>query len=368
MAPHPLPPPAASQDTIASPELKKPKVSKPTSLTHHTNPAPSPPIHFTSTLRSAAAISSPEVSTGAQGLTPSASLDVSGCTVRGSRPLCECCRSPLVGGAAEGGRAEGGVEATGATSEALCVYSGDPGSHFEEELLLGVCPEDLSFTLNTSDNTGVPATSRAEIGPARVCEGAASDLKEQTELTRVTLSGAAIDGGRDPSVGVGPAGRQGTGVRVTVQEGSPVAGVTGYPYSGPAQGVDSGGKGGLEFGQPGSHGNQNVKVPGSSTPHQVAMVSGSGAGTRLHSYPQGTFYGLPMDVQLCLEESRGISKLYGRSVPLGRTAAHSRVHHPLTGLPLIYRLAGHLPEAAFGCRGAEPDLLPTNQWGEDLGG
>ena len=32
----------------------------------------------------------------------------------------------------------------------------------------------------------------------------------------------------------------------------------------------------------------------------------------LHCYPADTFYGLPRKVQSCLEENRGIKKLYGR--------------------------------------------------------
>ena len=198
-----------------------------------------------------------------------------------------------------------------------------------EDLLYGLCPEDLSFTLNASvcqdfakedgfispryslvktpDTSKTPSRCKkprtwvstpqctaamcgedASVGasaatvPASELSSGASDLKEKAVVPQgVKRDGVLQDeGGGETREGVGDGGR--------------MEGVEGVGGSRGSEGRGRGGGGG------GEQGSGRQKVGG-----EMGM---------LHCYPADTFYGLPHKVQSCLEENRGIKKLYGRQV------------------------------------------------------
>ena len=175
-----------------------------------------------------------------------------------------------------------------------------------EELLCGLCPEDLDSTLNTSmllesakDEGctspwyhGVKSPNLADIQatPSRFkMQGMTSGRTAPHSMiakTNVQLSTSEQTGGVCGEV-------------ANVEGSSSTAVVPGSEVSS-TKGVTS-----------------TLSAPGDGV-QQVRRGEGRGGGgggwDTLHCYPDGTFYGLPLEVQACIKEHKGIVKLYGRHV------------------------------------------------------
>jgi len=76
---------------------------------------------------------------------------------------------------------------------------------------------------------------------------------------------------------------------------------------------------------------------------------------QLTVYPEGTFYGLSEDVSKCLEEFKGIKKLYGQYMKY----LFTWLSHACNVYLLTFRMAGLLPEASLSCSKQEFDLFPA---------
>ena len=225
-----------------------------------------------------------------------------------------------------------------------------------EDLLCGLCPEDLSFTLNASvcqdfaredgftspryslvkspnmsetpsymkQRSGIatPQCAAAMCGEDATIGGSAATVPV-SEL-RSTAGGLKEDSVVPLGVGRDRASQVGGGAgerRGGIGDGGGQEGGAGSGRGGGIGGVEEvgkrrerteggggggGGRGGREGGGEGGGG----------------RGGGEGEASTLHCYPAETFYGLPQKVQSCLEENRGIKKLYGRQV--------ISVHVPLT--------------------------------------
>ncbi len=284
-------PPSAPRCPGTPPEPKRAKFSHTTTPpsshlypTGHAHSSPnialaSSPVCLTP--RPAAATSPPKAPRGSPGPSttpPEGALDWS---TAASRPLCECCRSPCPEGrlpCPEGGRDDPGGRGEGA----LGAHQGnEAGQAEEEDLLLGICPEDLNFTLNTSD----PAHLRPECVSTRLPEPRDTGY-----------------GGPHPPLMVDQAPRR------REEEGSTVA-VVSFDVQGE--------KARREGGVPSRH-RSSRGPPAGDVQCEVTMETG--AGLPLGRYPSDLFYGLPMEVEACLQEYRGISRLYGECSVLADSA------------------------------------------------
>ena len=197
-----------------------------------------------------------------------------------------------------------------------------------EDLLCGLCPEDLSFTLNVSvcqdfaKEDGFTSPRYSLVKSPDASETPSRCKKPRTWILTPQCTAAIC--GEDGSVGGGAAtvpvselSSRASDLKeeAVVPQGVKRDGVSqdkGGGGGGETRGVGDGGRTEGEGGVGGSRGGERRGGGGGG---EQGGGRGGEVGT-LHCYPADTFYGLPHKVQSCLEENRGIKKLYGRRVSL----------------------------------------------------
>ena len=172
-------------------------------------------------------------------------------------------------------------------------------NHVEDELLDGICPEDLNFTLNASvfDSSRSPpatATSQQMVSQTPKLPSSPSTVLHSTPFRAAVSSASRTDLHRAFSCVPEPAlQRPSHGITANRKESSTPN--PGSPLRVDPQALYASAH--LE----GRAADEVLLAPESPDP----------AADRLHCYPPNTFYGLPMRVLSCLEEHRGIKQLYG---------------------------------------------------------
>ena len=225
-----------------------------------------------------------------------------------------------------------------------------------EDLLCGLCPEDLSFTLNASvcqdyaREDGFTSPRYSLVKSPNTSETLSTFMKRESGIsTPAAMCGEdATVGGSAATVLVSELrSTAGSAATVPVSELRSTAGglkeesvvplgvdrdgVSQVGGGGGERRGDGGGRerteggGGAGSGRGGGIGGvEEVGKRRERTEGGGGREGGGGGGGRgeggggeagtLHCYPADTFYGLPRKVQSCLEENRGIKKLYGRQV------------------------------------------------------
>ena len=217
-----------------------------------------------------------------------------------------------------------------------------------EDLLCGLCPEDLSFTLNVSvcqdfaKEDGFTSPRYSLVKSPDTSETPSRCKKPRTWISTPQCTAAicgedASVGGSAATVPVSELSSRASDLKeeAVVPQGVKRDGVSqdkGGGGGGETRGVGDGGRTEGEGGVGGSRGGEGRGGGGGG---EQGGGRGGEVGT-LHCYPADTFYGLPHKVQSCLEENRGIKKLYGRRVSLCARTQH------LTAQPNLPSLAPRL--------------------------
>lgn len=195
-----------------------------------------------------------------------------------------------------------------------------------EDLLYGLCPEDLSFTLNASvcqdfaKEDGFISPRYTLVKSPDTSESPSRCKKPRTWISTPQCTAAMC--GEDASVGASaatvPASELSSGASDLKEAVVP----QGVKRDGVSQGEGEGGETREGVGDGRMEGEGRVGGSRGSEGRGRGGGGGEQGGGRggemgtLHCYPADTFYGLPHKVQSCLEENRGIKKLYGRQVSL----------------------------------------------------
>ena len=218
-----------------------------------------------------------------------------------------------------------------------------------EELLCGLCPEDLDSTLSTSlqldaakdegctspwwhsakspktqmtpSRFKVQEMTSSAMAPDSMMAGenvqvpkqqhCASDVHSLGALTEQTggMCGEVANLGRAGSSC--PAAIPGSELRST-KGATSALNVTGDEVQQVRGRGEGGGRG--ERGGGGGGGGGERGEGGGGERRRGGRGGGGGRWGTLHCYPTDTFYGLPLEVQACIKEHKGIMKLYGRHV------------------------------------------------------
>ena len=223
-------------------------------------------------------------------------------------------------------------------------FSSKIGAEEEEDLLRGICPEDLSMSFNIScyfdtscsrgGSSDAPRTPKLEHSVQQKVTRTpkAAELSAHSHSTPVRTSTRYRPPNSPNSIPVADAcipastgGALRTG-NVQARDSSDYCSAKPSANNEKSPGTTAQTKDSSSHPK-GDHGSF-AKHPQNKLEF---TATGTEASRQLLSYPKGTFYGLPMEVLACLEEHRGIKKLYGRCevaapIPSSLLSCYVQVH------------------------------------------